>query len=84
MLLQGEHALSELLEFCERLETAETIYNSTHLDAASGKGKGSKNEDSNQKPPVKRQCAQKECPLHGKGNHSQGECRTLKEQGERI
>lgn len=90
MLLQGfdisEHTLTELLEFCERLETAEVIYHSTHVSTTGGENKNNQPQSKRQKTSGSGGATgdtQQECPLHGKG-HSQGQCRTLAEQGRRM
>ena len=95
MVLHGfnavENTMEDFIEFCERLEFSEGVYNSTHKgknantqkgkDGTTSKEKEGKSKKSRDKPkPGKHYCL-----YHGENNtHSTDDCKVLKAQAERM
>ena len=91
MVLQGfntlEHTMEEFIEFCERLEFSEDIYDSSHVGQKANTKTGAKGTDSKQSsgnPSLKRKL-DKYCLYHGNNStHITDECKVLKAQAEKM
>ncbi len=95
MVLQGfnpvEHSLQEFIEFCERLEVSEDIYDGAHTKGQ--KTKFQKESSSNSNPQKetgkpfnkKRKHTNYFCLYHGNNtSHNTDDCKILKAQAERM
>ena len=92
----ADKSTDELVEFCERLETAEEIYGETHTPnkkrtrsngnprdtAKNGSKHSAKNKNRFSKK--KRHEDDEDCPLHKDGTHTQQDCRVLKQQAQNM
>lgn len=65
--------LTDVIDFCERIESTEDPF--TPVESKKPRGKGKKPESSGD---------QKNCMLHGMGSHSTEECKVLKAQAKRM
>ena len=92
----ADKSTDELVEFCERLETAEEIYGGTHhpnkkRTRSNGNPKDAKKNGSKHSAKYKshfnkknRHDDDKDCPLHKDGTHTQQECKVLNQQAENM
>ena len=92
MVLQGfstmEHSVEEFIEFCERLEFGEEVYDSTHTSQKANTKNGARETGSKQSAGnssnYKRKF-DKYCLYHGSNNtHVTDECKVLKAQAEKM
>ena len=81
-----QHTIKEFTEFCERMEQVEA-HEGTKVTSSSSNKKSERSKSSGSKKRNREQVEQeveKYCMLHGKGNHSTEDCRTLKAQAKRM
>ena len=81
-----ENSLDEFVEFCQRLEMGEDVYNATHTGKKS-RAKGSEKKDSSEKKNKKKRKAEnnKFCLFHGwNPTHSPNKCLVLKAQAKKM
>ena len=89
MTLQGfdisEKLLTELSEFCERLELAEKLMEQTHVDTRVKRRRRERGKRSHgSKRARDRNVVDNNCPLHGPNTHPMHECEALKAQAKRM
>ena len=91
MVIQGfntlEHTIEEFIEFCERMEFGEEVYDTSHPGQKANTKSGAKSTGSKQSAgnsPLKRKL-DKYCLYHGHNStHITDECKVLKSQVERM
>ena len=98
MILQGfntvEHTMDEFLEFCERLETAEDIFDFTHKKTQKGKSENGNSEDPDPQVGSGRQNTGRKrktssdlyyCLYHGSNTtHNMHQCKIMKSQAKKM
>jgi cell pole-organizing protein PopZ len=83
------HTVREVVAFCERMERVETEEgkapgNQQPKEAKDGKNKQSKKRGKKRSSAEAQEGTDKYCMLHGNGNHTSEECRTLQGQAKRM
>ena len=81
-----QHTIKQFTEFCERMEQVEA-HEGTKVTSSSSNKKSEGSKSSGSKKRGREQVEQeveKYCMLHGKGNHSTEDCRTLKAQAKHM
>jgi hypothetical protein len=76
-----EGTVQELIEFAERMETAEALDGKKPSNHVSNKGNDKKRSSSSN---YKDKSGQLYCLLHGKGNHGTDECNAMKSQAKKM
>ena len=95
MVLHGfnavENTMESFIEFCERLEFSESVYNSTHKGKNANTQKGNNGTTSKEKDGKSKKSGDKRkpgkhyCLYHGENNtHNTDDCKVLKAQAERM
>ena len=98
MILQGFDVVSQpidkVVEFLERLETTEAMYEATHsrgqpksnrTQRGSAKQGGAKQPNSSDRnAPQNKKRTRAYCPLHDTSSHDMGDCKVLKEQAKKM
>ena len=78
-----EHTPAEVVDFMEQIESAED-FDGHLVETKTTNGNGNNKKSSNNKDTSSSKGSSKYCALHGKGNHSTDECRTVKSEIKKL